>query len=619
MTTRAAYRHSNRHYSRFQSLLAGLLLCTCVLNARAVESVDSLRYGVTLFHFYQQDYFNALTELMAAQQMEQLGSHVPTAELLRGGMSLSYGMDRIAESIFRDLLSDSGEEVDRDQAWFYLGKMAWQRGQVQRSSAALTQMSAQYDGELATEADYLRASIALYQSDEQAAVSYLERLPRDSLWRYYLYYNFGAGKAAGGEWSQALTYFGEFEKLPLADVESRALQDKAFTAAGFTRMTVEDFQGARSDFSNVRLQGPLSDRALLGYGWAAARLEDYEQALSPWQLLGQRSMLGESARESLLALPYAYEQLQRPGLAMDGYVHASQLYSAQLDGLRQAIEVFRSEDLRPLLALEDNSTGDWLFDGDILPQGEYAPYLQYLVKQHRFQVALRELRDLYSIAGHLGAARERLQVLGHVDQHQQQVWSSVEQGQQRDQLQQRQRSLAQQIGELRRQLDQAEAAQDSRVLADTEQRAHWARLDRATELGAVIQASEEQERKLALLRGLMIWEDNENYPARVWRVRRQVEELEALALQSLSGLQSVESAIAQRHHSNFAARIEALQKRVRNQASLVERAISAAQSGVRQVAVAELERQAGQLTRDLGRTELAIARLYDQASPEIAR
>ena len=51
----------------------------------------------------------------------------------------------------------------------------------------------------------------------------------------------------------------------------------------------------------------------------------------------------------------------------------------------------------------------------------------------------------------------------------------------------------------------------------------------------------------------------------------------------------------------------------------LQQAIAAAQQRLRQVAVAELQRQAAQLSHSLGQSRLAIARLYDQGSPEVPR
>jgi len=82
------------------------------------------------------------------------------------------------------------------------------------------------------------------------------------------------------------------DQMPLRSAEARALRDKAFTASGFAQLAAGDFQQARGDFSQVRLESPLSERALLGYGWASGQTGDYLEALSPWQALSENSSGG---------------------------------------------------------------------------------------------------------------------------------------------------------------------------------------------------------------------------------------------------------------------------------------------------------------------------------------
>ena len=63
---------------------------------RESSGVQDLAYGEVLFHFFQDDYFSALTRLLAAQARGELTHHATEAELLLGGLYLSYGQHRLA-------------------------------------------------------------------------------------------------------------------------------------------------------------------------------------------------------------------------------------------------------------------------------------------------------------------------------------------------------------------------------------------------------------------------------------------------------------------------------------------------------------------------------------------
>lgn len=613
-------RHTlSGNYIRSLSLC---FFCLFSSSGTAAETVQALRYGVTLFHFFQQDYFSALTELMVAQQLQQLDVHADNAELLRAGMSLSYGMDRVAEQIFVAMLTQpqAGQEdslsstVDRDKAWFYLAKLAWQRGSLERTSDALAQMSADYGGPVAVEANYLRAALRLRQGEETVADEQALRLPVNSPWRYYHYYNRGAALAARGQWNTAAQYFGHFSDIPFRSAEGKQLRDKALTAAGYAQMSSGNWQKAAADFTRVRLDSPQSERALLGYGWSFAEQGDYVGALAPWQLLSERPPISESVRASLLAIPYAYEQLGKLGLALASYQGAVATYEQELDAIDKAIEVFRDGDLKPVLGLDDYQSSAWITGTDLLPDGEQAPYLMHLVSKHSFQLAVRELQDLHSIATHLSKAGERLAVLSQVDEDQQRSWATVLEGDRLTRLTQRRQDLRTRLDTLQGAHEAAEAEQDSRWFASAEQRSRWQRLGRAAGLVGELGLAEQHDHRLALYRGLLLWDDNEQFPARRWQIKRQLRQLEALAEESVAGVTAAEAASEHAGQASFMPRITRLEQRTEAQSTRTVAAIDHATSNLRQVAVSELTSQRTALTRALGRSRLAIARLYDVAS-----
>jgi hypothetical protein len=69
--------------------------------------VQDLAYGEVLFEFFQEDYFSALTRLLAAQERGELKHHGAEAELMLGGLYLSYGQHQLAGEIFERVLEQS--------------------------------------------------------------------------------------------------------------------------------------------------------------------------------------------------------------------------------------------------------------------------------------------------------------------------------------------------------------------------------------------------------------------------------------------------------------------------------------------------------------------------------
>jgi len=101
----------------------------------------------------------------------------------------------------------------------------------------------------------------------------------------------------------------EVGQLPAADDDLSGLRDKANVALGYAWLQAERPDRAQPSLQRVRLQGPFSNKALLGVGWSDAERGDYRAALSPWLELRQRNILDPAVQESLLAVPYAFGQL----------------------------------------------------------------------------------------------------------------------------------------------------------------------------------------------------------------------------------------------------------------------------------------------------------------------
>ncbi|MEM9057567.1 MAG: hypothetical protein AAGD86_08830, partial [Pseudomonadota bacterium] len=117
---------------------AGLAVAASALAREPVPTaVQDLDYGEVLFHFHQGDQFGALARLLAADKLDRIDRHRDDAELLLGGLYLSFGLHDEAAETFARLLNDSVPPVSRDRAWYYLANIRAQRGFADDALSAL--------------------------------------------------------------------------------------------------------------------------------------------------------------------------------------------------------------------------------------------------------------------------------------------------------------------------------------------------------------------------------------------------------------------------------------------------------------------------------------------------
>jgi hypothetical protein len=145
----------------------------------------------------------------------------------------------------------------------------------------------------------------------------------------------------------------------------------------------------------VRLNGPFSDRALLGSGWADAFQGRFEQALVPWSTVVTREVTDASVQEAMLAVPYAYSKLNVNGKAALMYGSALEKFNTEVDKLGASIESIREgRFLRALVREEVKQDADWVVKLRELPQTPETYYLLDLMASHDFQESLKNYLDL---------------------------------------------------------------------------------------------------------------------------------------------------------------------------------------------------------------------------------
>ncbi|MEO0444166.1 MAG: hypothetical protein AAFZ92_10605, partial [Pseudomonadota bacterium] len=372
-------------------------------------TVADLRYGVVLYEYFQGKHFDSLTELMIAKERGGIQGHKDNPELIEGSLNLAYGMDRNAGLIFDRLLQENRPLSVRNAAWFYLSKIRYQRGEYDGVRQSISKIS-KPSKDLIDEIKAMEVQLLMREQNFEAADKALKAANKEvkskgqfQYWRPYLQFNLGAIYARQERMKDAQAFFTKVTRSrlstnPAFHQEQLALYDKAFTAAGYGYFDEENYKAAIAEFGNVRQFAPLANDALLGYGWAKARLGDYKAALGPWQLLSQKPMAGDAVQEALLAIPYAYLQLGDIAKAIDGYTRAEQQFIKELDYIDAAGADVLGKSIVELLDLNNQERDySWLAPQRNSLVTSPSRYLLSLYSLNRFQNSVQTLSDLHDI------------------------------------------------------------------------------------------------------------------------------------------------------------------------------------------------------------------------------
>jgi len=584
-------------------------------------SLQDPHYGDSLFQFYQRHYFSALTGLMVSQHFDRLPHHADEAEVLRGGLLLSYGMRRDAQTIFQALIDRGAEPAVRDRAWFFLAKIHYQRGDLHEAEAAIARVGAALPDELAEDHAVLRARLLSERGDQAGAAAVLQRLvdDRDEDTALVARYNLGVAWVRAGQATRGEAWLDELGEQDAEDEEARSLRDKTNVALGYTALQAGHPEDARRYLERVRLHGMESNKALLGFGWAADELDDPKRALVPWQELAGRDPGDSAVLEAQLAVPYAYAKLGARGPALDGYQQAAAAYAQERGRLTGSIaQLKQGQWLDRLIERNPGEEMGWFWSVDDLPELPHAGHLQLLLAEHPLQEALKNYRDLKHLQANLAEWSQRLATFDDMLAHRRTAYAQRLPAVQANPWPAQADTLRQRRDVLAAEVQQAGDAGDGAALADSAEAALRTRIDGAQALadrhGDAPELAEARDR-LRLARGVLQWRQSEAYPARIHEARKAIAAIDAALVDVARRADALARAQQDepRRFEAYAVRLQALAARVAALRAPAAALADAQRVEVQAMAVAALERQQQRLDGYSAQARFAIAEMLDRS------
>jgi len=603
---------------------AGLVACSGATAADVEDSnsivIEDPHYGEVLYYFYQQDYFPAIVRLLAARQQQQLPSHDAEAELLLGGMYLSYGHHLAAAEIFERLLADNVDPDVRDRTWFFLAKIWYQRGYLERSQQALGEISGELPQNLQREALLLEAQILIDSGEYDQAIARLQNWRGKTEWASYAKFNIGVALVRSGRVDAAAELLSDLGKLNPFNNELMALRDKANLALGYALLQEGQAGAAKASLQRVRLEGPFSNKALLGVGWADVELDNFQAALAPWMELKGRDLLDSAVQESMLAIPYAMAKLDSIGQAADHYLNATEAFREETERLEKTIQSIESGDFFGTFVNSSSldSTG-WYWQLETLPDAVESRYLFHLLATHEFQEGLKNYRDLNYLYRNLETWQSNIDVYSNMLETRREAYSVrlpvIEAALERA-------DLAAMVGrklEFDSTLNNIEAGTDWLALASRAEFATWGEitgLEKTPALQSDIPEAAEARDKIDLLKGVLQWQLERAFGDRLWRIRRELRQTGEALVDTQRLRRKIDESMRNEplHFAALGGRVEDLYPRIEASKMRVEDALSAQRAFLQTIAVRELRAQQQRLDVYSIQARFALAAIYDIAA-----
>ena len=588
---------------------------------KVVTEAQDLRYGVALFHYFQKEYMQALTELLIAKKQGGIQGHGDNPDIMEGGFTLAYGMERYASSIFDRVLEKSTSPAAQSAAWFHIAKVRYLRRDYDAAQRAIGNMlRGDYEG-LGEEPVSLRINIAIKQGDVELAERILKREKPKGEWLPYINFNIGSAWARQNNFAAAVAYLTLLDEDDYDTPEFTSLRDKAMTAAGYSLLLDQRYDDALKKFSVVKLNSYLSGRALLGYGWAAAEKEDYEEALKAWDYLRQQTLADANSQEAMIAVPYAYEKLGAEGLALERFKEAEAAYLQEIRVIDDVVENLEGDKLLAALNIHRSQGIDWL---NYARENQLSPQLTYLISlfsQEEFQTVVQELRDLLAIQETNRAWQEKTAFYSEMLEERQRNRDIKSAFVTEEALREKINEMSTKRAALAKSIEDIAANRDFFALANEEEMDLVRRVERDRKYVEALQGQgpfiEEFDEATRRYYGLLLWDVSEKFSERLWLVIKKLNALDTTISEIRRNYDKVQTILREAPETaGYLQRLATANTTLVRQQGAVDKAIDEYQDKLRRQVVKVLRKQQGRLRVYLSQSRLSVARLYDKSRIE---
>lgn len=582
------------------------------------STINDLRYGEALYHFYQQQYFSAITDLMVARDKKPITTQDADPELLLGGLYLYYGLHDNANKIFSGLLENNTSAETQDRAWFNIGKMQYQGNLMNEAQITLKKISRELSPEREAERQNMLANTYLHQLDFKSAYDALKKLGEHPDWQAYAQYNMGIALIKTGNTLAGSRLLENISVLKTEDEELKTLRDKANIALGYSHIRNDQPVISASFLEKVRLKGPLSAKAILGIGWAYQQQNLLDQALIPWLELRDWPVIDTAVQESLIAVPYTLEQMGKYQLALEHYNYAIKNYDTELKNLDSVLNAVKNGQLlfalKPAMIREDALAPEYI---NKLPDSIASPYIHYLLNSVDFQLVHKNYLDLIYLKKNLSDWKTQFPAYSLMLKERKAYYDKQKKSLDNDSRLSLMKTLIAKRDKLSLEVKRIENQHDVFALATEEEQDI---LDSLQKINTALNNEKNkttfsaEREKYKLLFGLMLWDISTDYAPRLWQIQHELNQVNTSIDVGMKNLVSLKNSSKNAPHrfSGYKDIIHNKELKLNKILNNINLLIAEQEKYIEQQALTTLHQRYKQIENYHIRASYSLARLHDR-------
>ncbi len=594
-----------------------LLLVSHSLRAERIPPTLDLPYGTALYQLFQSKTLGAITEIDVGKFKNSFRAQPDDAELLRGSLYFNYGLPEDAEEIFNQLLDQKKPESTRDRVWFNLARVQYEQGNFDQAEQLLAHITKPLPDLREQQRQYLLSSLFTRRQSFEQAADAIEKINPRSIWRAYALYNLSVTQIATGQEEVGYQGLEKLQKLNIPGDEFAGLLDSSQLALGLNSLRLEQNDEAINHFLKIRFSGPISNKALLGIGWAWSQKSDLDKAMGYWKALQKKTQIDGATLESYLAIPYALELKQRKAQAIEYYRQAAANYDKLLLEQQNIISQISDDQLIDALIqhriLEDSSIK---LIGESTLEKNTPNYLYTLIADKQFYQQLRHYQELLNILDALLKWDENIPLLSLMLNERRASFESkrpaIENSAAYDQL----NALRSQVEQLSNRVTAIVSKENYLALANPDEADYLQQLD---EVKSSIEQLEqhqdvsEEKAKFRLLKGLMQYQIETDFPTRAWHATSEVKYLNQAMLETTTAAQSLSLAAETNNKklSELDQRIGGQTSAINDLLTQVDNLLGRQKNHINQLAINALLAQQDHIKQLRLSARYSLARLYD--------